>query len=456
MMHNRHYFLIGIGGIGMQAVARLLRDQGARVSGSDMQDFEARADMEQQGIHIYIGHDASHITADVSEVIYSIAVPETNPEIVRARELNIPIRRRLELVGEIMSTKDGIAISGTHGKTTTTTMTTMMFEAAGRHPTALIGAEVRSLKSNVVLGGGDVMIVEACEFGRSFMDLRPKTVVLTNIEEDHLDFYKDLDDIKDSFLKFIELLPPDGVVIGNGDDSNVREVVGRSGRKVIWAGLGEDNDFVARDLHFSEGRMYFSVNGKPTYIQLPGSHNVSNAVLAWAIARHYGIDEPTLQHVLEDQFKGLARRFEIYGSTKGITFVDDYAHHPTEISAMLEGARQYFPNRKLVVVFHPHQYSRTKLLLDEFAQSFGDADRVIVAPIYSARDTEEDKKSVSSEILVDKINQISDNAEFLGDFKNIKDILIDELVAGDVVITLGAGNADAFGRELLEELRDRK
>lgn len=456
MMSDKHYFLIGIGGIGMQAVARLLRNQGARVSGSDMQDFEARQDMEQHGIHIYIGHDASHITEDISEVIYSIAVPKTNPEIIRASELNIPIRRRLELVGDIMLHKDGIAISGTHGKTTTTTMTTMMFEAAGRHPTALIGAEVRSLKSNVVLGGGEVMIVEACEFGRSFMDLRPKTIVLTNIEEDHLDFYKDLDDIKDSFLRFIDLLPEDGIVIGNGDDQNVREVVERSGRKAIWAGLSEDNDFVARDLHFSEGRMHFSVNGKPTYIQLPGSHNVSNAVLAWAIARHYGIDEPTLQHVLEDKFKGLARRFEIYGSTKGITFVDDYAHHPTEISAMLEGARQYFPNRKLVVIFHPHQYSRTKLLLEEFARSFGDADRVIVAPIYSARDTEEDKKSVSSEILVDKINQVTDNAEFLGDFESIKEVLIDELVAGDVVITLGAGNADALGRELLEELRDRK
>jgi len=369
--------------------------------------------------------------------------------------LGIPLRRRLELVGELMADKQGIAIAGTHGKTTTTTMITMMLEAAGRHPTALIGAEVRTLQSNVVLGSGPQMVVEACEYGRSYLDLRPKVAVITNIEADHLDYYHDLEDIKQSFLDFINLLPADGVVVANGDDANTREVVGRSDKKVVWAGLGPDNDFTATGLRFVEGRMHFSVNDTETWLQVPGRHNVSNAVLAWAVAKQIEVDDPTLQHVLEDEFTGLARRFEIIGSTKGITFVDDYAHHPTEIVAMMEGARQYFPNRKLIVVFHPHQFSRTRLLLDDFANSFTDADRVIVAPIYAVRDSEEDKKSISSEILVDEINKVTDNAEFLGDFEHIEEILTEELKAGDVLITLGAGEADRFGRELLAKLRDR-
>jgi len=454
-MEKRHFYLIGIGGIGMQAVARLLRDAGAKVSGSDMKDFDSRPDLEAEGIEVHIGHDEKYVTDDVTEVVYSIAVPKSNPEIMKAQELGLPIRRRLELVGELMENKNGIAIAGTHGKTTTTTMLAMMFEAAGNHPTALIGAEVRSLKSNVLLGRGNDFIVEACEYGKSFLDLKPRIVVLTNIEPDHLDFFTDFDDIKDTFEKFINLLPEDGLVVANGDDEVVREVVGRTNKRVVWAGLNEGNDYRAENLKFSEGRMHFSVNGTESYLQLPGKHNVSNAVLAWAVARENGIDSATLQHVLEDEFNGLARRFEIIGSSMGVTFVDDYAHHPTEIQAMLEGARQYFPSRKLVVVFHPHQFSRTRILLDGFAESFNDADRVIVAPIYAVRDTEEDKQSVNSKILVEEINKHSNNAEFIGDFDAIEDRLIDELVAGDVVITMGAGEADVFGQELLAKLRNK-
>lgn len=454
-MEQRHFYLVGIGGIGMQAVARLMKATGARVSGSDIKDFDARADLEAEGIVVHIGHDEKYITDDVTEVIYSIAVPTNNPEIEKAQGIGLPIRRRLELVGELMADKNGIAIAGTHGKTTTTTMAAMMFEAAGRHPTALIGAEVRSLKSNAMIGSGSDLIVEACEYKKSFLDLRPKVVVITNIEADHLDFFRDLDDIKDTFQAFIELLPDDGLVVANGDDEVVREVVGRTSRRVVWAGLGEGNDYTATNLKFSEGRMHFLVNGVETFLQIPGKHNVANAVLAWALACEMGIDDATLQHVLEDEFTGLARRFEVIGSGMGVTFVDDYAHHPTEIQAMLEGAREYFPNRKLVVVFHPHQFSRTRIMLDDFAKSFKGAGRVIVAPIYAVRDSEEDKQSVSSQQLVEEINKHSNNAEFMGDFDAIEARLSEELVAGDVLITMGAGEADIFGRELLNKLRDK-
>ena len=453
-MDQKHYFLVGIGGIGMQALARLLNSQGARVSGSDMKDFEARTDLEREGIEVFIGHDERHVVEGMAGVIYSIAVPQNNPEIEKAKELGIPLRRRLELVGELMAGKRGVAIAGTHGKTTTTTMLSLILESAGMHPTALIGAEVRSLKSNVVIGSGPVMVVEACEFGRSFLDLLPEVVVITNIEADHLDYYKDLEEIKDTFVQFIQLIPAHGTVIANGDDPVLREVVSRAGRPVIWAGFGEENDVRAVDLRFVEGRLYFTVDGITAHLQMAGRHNVANAVLAWATAKYLGVDGLTIEHALEDEFKGLARRFEIIGSTKGITFVDDYGHHPTEIVSMLEGSRQYFGSRRLVVVFHPHQYSRTRILLDDFAKSFGDADLAIVAPIYAARDTEEDKKSISSEILVEEINKHTNNAKYVGDFEAIEDYLETELKAGDVVITLGAGEADVFGRELLNKLRE--
>ncbi len=439
----------------MQALARLLKSQGARVSGSDMHDFDARVDLENEGIVVFVGHDAKHIEADMTAVVYSVAVPKNNPEIEKANELGVPLRRRLELVGELMATKRGVAIAGTHGKTTTTTMISLILEAAGKHPTALIGAEVRSLKSNVVIGSGELLVVEACEYARSFLDLRPEVVVITNIEADHLDYYKDLEEIKDTFQQFIELIPPTGMVIANGDDPVVREVVGRTGRPVIWAGFGEDNAVRATDLRFVEGRLYFTVDGITAHLQMPGRHNVANAVLAWATAKYLGVDGLTIEHTLEDEFQGLARRFEIIGSTKGITFVDDYAHHPTEIVSMLEGARQYFGSRRLVVVFHPHQYSRTRILLDDFAKSFDDADMVLVAPIYAVRDTEEDKQSVSSEILTERINAQTNNAKFVGDFDAIGDHLVEVLEPGDVLITLGAGEADVFGRELLNKLRER-
>lgn len=441
----------------MQAVARLLKGLGHTVAGSDMSDFEARPDLEEVGIVVHIGHNAVHITKEVDEVIYSAAVPESNIEIQRAKKLGLPVRRRLEVVGELMKEKIGVAISGTHGKTTTTTMTTLILQAAGRNPTALIGAEVKNLKSNFVMGSGPVMVVEACEYDRSFMDLRPKIIALTNIEADHLDYYKDLEDIKSAFVDFVKLLPKTGVVIGNGDDANVREVVKRARPpRVVWAGLGENNNIRARDLEFIEGRLYFSVNGARLHLQIPGRHNVADAVMSWAIARELGIDDATVKHTLQDEFRGAARRFEIIGTTKGITFMDDYAHHPTEIHALLEGAKQYFQGRRLVVVFHPHQYSRTRLLLNDFAGSFHDADLVVVAPIYAVRDSEEDKKAISSEQLVEAINTVSHNAKYAGDFSGIKEFMLKTVQPGDVVITLGAGQANVFGGELLEELRNQK
>jgi len=452
-LKDKHYFLVGIGGVGMQGLANILKDQGAQVSGSDMNDFDARKQLLASGIGVFIGHDAAHITQDVNEVIRSVAVPDTNPEIQAAKRRNIPVSRRLELIGEIMKSKTGIAISGTHGKTTTTKMLTLIAQAAGRDPMALIGAEVKNLKSNVVLGHGPIMIVEACEYGRSFLDTRPKIAVITNIEADHLDYYKDLEDIKQAFKDFARLVPKGGVIVANGDDANVREVLSGIDRKIIWAGLGENNDIRATDLEFREGRLYFSINGARLHLQVPGRHNVANAALAWGVARFLGIDDTTVKHVLQDEFRGVERRFEILGTASGVTFMDDYAHHPTEIRAALEGAKEYFGNRRLIVVFHPHQFSRTRILLNDFAKSFGDANLVVVAPIYAVRDSEADKRSISAEGLVKAIDKVSHNAKFVGDFDEIKEFVKKELAPGDVLITLGAGLANEFGRSLIDDLR---
>lgn len=440
----------------MQGVARLLKSLGHEVAGSDMHDFPERRELAAAGITTYVGHDAAHITSVIDEVVYSGAIPVTNPEMVAAQALGIPMRRRLEPVGEVMREKIGVAVSGTHGKTTTTTMITTILQASGRHPTALIGAEVKSLHGNVALGRGPVMVVEACEYQRAFLDLNPKMVVITNVEADHLDYFKDLEDIKTAFVDLINKLPEDGVVIANGDDEVVREVVGRTNHKVIWAGLEENNDVVARNLEFIEGRLYFTVNNERLHLQIPGRHIVADAVLAWAAAHALGVDDATIKHVLQDGFKNLARRFEFLGTSQGVTVVDDYGHHPTEIQATLEGARAYFRGRRLIVVFHPHQHSRTRILLHDFATSFSNADLVIIAPIYAVRDTAEDIASINSEKLVSEINLASGNAKFVGDFTAIEEYLAGSLMPGDVVMTMGAGIADVFGKELVDKLRNRQ
>lgn len=455
-MEKKKYFLVGIGGVGMQAVARLLAYLGHDVAGADIRGFAEQDQLEKEGIKVFIGHDAGHVTSDMTAVIYSAAVPENNPEILEAKKLGIPVRRRLELVGEMMQSKTGIAVTGTHGKTTTTTMIAMILEAAGRRPTALIGAEVRRLKSNVLLGDGQELVVEACEYTRSFLDLNPRIAVITNIEEDHLDYYADLEDIKKAFRQFIDRLPADGLVIANGDDKNTRELLENIPQRVIFAGFDEGNDIQIKNPEYVEGRLYFSVNGERLYLQIPGRHNVSNAVLAWAVAHELGVDDATIRHVLEEEFHGASRRFEMIGTAKGITFVDDYGHHPTEIRATLEAARKYFVGRRLVVVFHPHQYSRTMLLLEDFAKSFKDADMVIVAPIFPARFNEEKDFPITSEKLVEEINKVSGNAQYFGDFPEIETYLKGELKADDVVLTLGAGKADIFGQELLKYLREEE
>lgn len=436
--------MVGIGGIGMQALADVLLGMGHKITGSNLIDFPERGRLEAKGIVVMIGqHKPENVPEDIGELIYTSAIKryypnDNHPEVVRARQLGVEINKRSEFIGKLMQDKIGIAVSGTHGKTTTTTLITLMLQIGGLDPTALIGAEVKSLQGGGFLGKSPYMVVEACEYDRSFLDMKPKIAVLTNIEADHLDYYEDIQEIKEAFAQFLELVPVDGLVIANGDDENIKDILPRAKAKVITFGFGPHNDVRATELKISNSKMSFKVGNFETYINFPGRHLVLDALSAIAVARHLKIKDADIHQALV-QFTGAKRRFEILGDYKGVTFVDDYAHHPTEIKAMLKSTRDYFGNRKIRVVFQPHQFSRTRFLLDEFANSFKDADEVLIAPILPVRDTPEEQKLINSQKLVDEINQISGNAKNMPSFDAVTDYLKLVLKSDEVVLSLGAG-----------------
>ena len=298
------------------------------------------------------------------------------------------------------------------------------------------------------------MVVEACEYDRSFLDMKPKIAVITNIEEDHLDYYENITEIKNAFTKFIESVPKDGLVVANGDDENIQEILNKAKSKVITFGFGDKNDIRATDIKVQAKKMMFKVGELETYLSFPGKHLVLDALAAIAVARYLKIDDEIIHKALIN-FEGARRRFEIIGQHNNVTFVDDYAHHPTEILAMLESSKDYFGDSKIKVIFQPHQFSRTRFLLNQFAQSFINADEVLIAPILPIRDTEEDKKSVSTKKLVEEINKVSHNAKEMPDFDEITDYLNKNINSGDVILSMGAGKNSDWIHEFWQEFKNR-
>ena len=451
----KHYFMVGIGGIGMQALADVLLGLGHKITGSDIQDFPERNRLERKGVKIIIGEQVpQNIPADIDGLIYTSAAirhQETHPEIEQAKTIDKPVWKRSEFIGTLMSNKTGIAVSGTHGKTTTSTLITLMLQEGGLDPTALIGAEVKSLRGCGILGHSDYMVVEACEYDRSFLDMQPKIAVITNIDADHLDYYQDINEIKSVFAKFLELLPADGLAVVCGDDRNILDILPQAKVKVIKFGFGPNNDWTAKNVVYRDGKMEFEVDGIKTFLNFPGKHLVLDALAAVIVAKHFGVSDTAIKTVLESKFHGAARRFEVLGESKGVTFMDDYGHHPTEIAVTLAAARDYFGERRIRVVFQAHQYSRTRLLLADFAKSFGSADEVLVAPILAVRDSAEDLQSVNTEKLATAIADVSHNAIAYPDFDDISRYLRDNLQPGEVVISLGAGKNSEWVRKFIEE-----
>jgi len=425
-IHTVHF--IGIGGIGVSAVARLMLLRGVIVSGSDRDHSLITEKLESEGARIFIGHDAKHIPSDCDLVVYSPAVANDNPELVTARERGVQTLSYPEALGMISRGMRTIAVSGTHGKTTTTAMIAEVLVVAQVNPTVIVGSLLKS-GTNFIAGSSDIFVVEACEYKRSFMNLSPEILVITNIDNDHLDYYGNIEGVQKAFAEFVEKVPATGVIVCNPSDPLVKPVLKSAVARIVDYSLGSETPKLA----------------------VAGDHNIRNAKAAFAVARILGVDETeALSHLA--QFQGTWRRMEYKGETnKGALVYDDYAHHPTEIKATLQGFRAKYPSSTIRVVFQPHLYSRTKLLLNDFAQSFNDADEVIVAPIYAAREAND--PTISAEILAQRI---VDEQKVLGfrtwamlDFITIENYLRETETSNDIVVTMGAGDVFKVGELLL-------
>lgn len=443
---------IGIGGISMSGLAEILLEAGFEVSGSDRAPSELTERLTNKGATIYYGQVEENIKEDTDLVVYTAAIREDNPEYKRTKELNIEMLTRAELLGQIMRNYEtSIAISGTHGKTTTTSMMTQILLAAETDPTVSVGGMLDAIGGNIRIGHTGMFITEACEYTNSFLSFYPKIEIILNIEEDHLDFFKDINDIRASFTKFAKLLPKDGLLVINADIDNYEEITKEVGCKFITVSEKGEADITADNITYNEkgcAGFDYVVNGESKgHIQLsvPGDHNVSNALAAIAVSIHLGLGEAAINAGLND-FHGADRRFQYKGSIGEVTIIDDYAHHPTEIMATLKACENYKHN-KLWLVFQPHTYTRTKALFDDFVQALSLADEVVLADIYAAR--EKDTLGMSSEILCQAVNNNGTLARYFGSFDEIENFLLLNCSPGDLLITMGAGDIVKVGESLL-------
>jgi len=449
----RRLHFVGAGGVGMSGLAEiLLLSTPLEISGCDLQRSENTDRLTRLGARIAYGHDPSHVR-EADLVVTSSAVEDSNPEVVAARERGVPVIRRAEMLAEIMRLKQGVAIAGTHGKTTTTSLTGMVLTEAGFDPTIVVGGQVRILGTNARLGKGDFLVAEADEFDRSFLKLTPVVAVVTNVEEDHLDCYKDLEDILESFAIFANRVPFYGAVVACADDPGVRRILPCITRRVITYGVSEEASLRAREIKLEASGTTFEVwEGSwllgTVRLSLPGRHNVANALAAIAVGRELSIPFPTIARAVA-QFTGVVRRFETKGERDGVLVVDDYAHHPTEIEATLAAARQVFPNRRLVALFQPHLYSRTRDFWQRFGKALVGCDLAIVTDVYPSR--ERPIPGISGEMIA-KAARDAGQADLLyvPDRKRVIDEVERSLRSGDVLLTLGAGDVVRVGEEYLK------
>ncbi len=452
---KEHVYFIGIGGISMSGLAEILLNRGISVSGTDISKSDTVRHLEELGIKVNIGHRAENITKDITLVVYTAAVKSDNPEVIAAKELGIETIERAELLGRIMADfKLSLAVSGTHGKTTTTSMLSEITMAAGVDPTLSIGGILPSINGTTRIGRGDYFVAEACEYCDSFLKFDPFLEIILNIDADHLDYFEDLNHIRRSFRAFAKRALKGGYIIINSDIDNLDYITEEAEAEVITFGTHkEKSDVYAENITYGP-------NGYPSYdlfykdsfitriaLSVPGDHNVVNSLGAAAAALALDLDAESIKAGLKN-FGGTHRRFEYKGERNGITIYDDYAHHPTEIAATLSAARKSFPDKKIWCIFQPHTYSRTLSLMDEFASAFKDADSIIIADIYAAR--EKDTGAVHSKDLVKNIKSCGGNAIYIGDFSEIKNYILNSCTNGDLCITMGAGDIFKVGEDLIK------
>jgi UDP-N-acetylmuramate--alanine ligase len=438
---NVHF--IGIGGIGISAVARMMVHEGKNVTGQDMQEGEIVTELKKLGIPIKIGQSYENIPADADLIVYTIAIEYYDSELfkkLKSLEVGLPkiisVRSYPQMLGEISKDKYTIAVSGTHGKTTTTAMIAKILGDSGNDPTMIVGSLVKNndgSRTNFIAGKSNYLVVEACEYRRSFLNINPKILVITNIDNDHLDYYKDIEDIKNAFREIVMKVPSDGFVVCNPSNPNIADVIKDINAKVI------------------DWQDYFDADLK---LKIPGVHNKKDAAVAVATANILGISKVDSKKYL-GEFPGTWKRFEFRGKlSQGILLYDDYAHHPTEIKATLEGFRELYSKNdgwRITIVFQPHLFSRTKLLLGAFAKSFGDADEVLILPIYFAREV--DDGTISSEILANEIMKHTNNAKSFPSFEDLEkymEVRLPYMGKKDIIVTMGAGEASKVGDFLLK------
>lgn len=452
----KHIHMIGIGGTSMSGIATILKKWGFYITGSDASDSELIQKLREEcHIHIAIGHDIDSIRRS-DLVIYSAAISSDDIELQEARKLNITTMDRATFLGLITKAYGNtICVSGTHGKTTTTSMISVCFLEAKKDPTIQVGAILKQINGNSIVGNSDVFILESCEYVESFLKFSPKTAIVLNIDNDHLDYFKNLENIKQSFVKFVKLIPPDGLLVLNVDDKNACDLYKDSKARTVTFGINNDKcNFTARNITFdNNGFPLFDVYRNNTFyksikLSVPGKHNVYNALACIATCYEYGIDKETIKNALL-KYTGAHRRFEYIGNSNGANIFDDYAHHPTEIKAVYDAMKNKKYNRSWVI-FQPHTYSRTKALLTDFASVLSQFDNIVITDIYAAR--EKNTYNISSQDLVNliNVNRVGKQAIYISDFNEIAKYIRDRVMPNDIVLTIGAGTVTNIGPMIVE------
>lgn len=449
-----HIYFIGIGGISMSGLAEILLSEGFRISGSDRTPSPLTRTLEEQGAAVYYGQREENLTDDIDLIVYTSAIKPDNPELTAAARLNIPTLTRAQLLGQMMKNyRLPIAVSGTHGKTTTTSMISQILLEQKADPTLSIGGIYKPIGGNIRVGSSEYFVTEACEYTNSFLSFFPKIGIILNIEEDHLDFFRDIQDIRSSFHKFARLLPADGALIINGDIDHFEEITDGLDCRVITYGSSSGSDYHPTDIAYDTSgcpSFYLMRHGSKEdlfSLRVHGEHNIYNALAAIALADLLDIPRDVTARALLS-YGGTDRRFEYKGVVNGITIIDDYAHHPTEIRATLRAARSY-PHRTTWCVFQPHTYTRTKAFLSDFARALSLSDEIILADIYAAR--EKDTLGISSRTLQAEIEKLGHRCYYFPSFSEIENFLLENCTKDDLLITMGAGDVVKIGDDLLQK-----
>ncbi len=447
-----HVYFIGIGGISMSGLAEILLKEGFTISGSDARKSALTIHLEKAGAKVFYGQTADHITEDIDVVVYTAAIHDDNPEFAAAKAANLPMLARAELLGQIMRNyPTAIAVAGTHGKTTTTSMLSTILLKAKKDPTITVGGILPQIGGNIRVGHSDTFLTEACEYTNSFLSFYPTVGIILNIEADHMDFFKNLQEIRTSFHRFAALLPEDGLLVLDSAIEHPEEITKDIRARVITCGLTGNEDYTAKDITYNEkGCASFTLCHKGNALGIvsllvPGIHNVSNALSALSASLELGIDfEKAVLGLLD--FQGTERRFQYKGMVNGITIIDDYAHHPTEITATLKAALHY-PHRDIWCVFQPHTYTRTQAFLTDFAKALSLADHVVLTDIYAAREI--NTIGITSLALKEELEKLGKQCDYFSSFDEIEKFLLKKCMHGDLLITMGAGDVLNIGENLL-------